>query len=180
LEAGLPGDDERLVERPLDERAARQPRGRVRIEVLGERGIAGSRHDEAAMCCRACANPVDCRGTPRGEDGRDDRTARGQRDCRESTGGAGAASHRLSFLARPAGEALQIRWWPKTFPEPFTTIFAAKSSLSSDRNPRKLRSFPKCSGTCFNAVPWPRSPGARPFVRSPTRRASRSPPSPAS
>src|SRR5207247_6486952 len=107
LESALAGDDERLVERALDKRAARQPGGGVRIEVLRKGGIARPRHDEAAVRCCASADPVDRRGRSDGEDRRERRAGGHCSERRESTGGAGTTSHRLSFLAQPAGRLLR-------------------------------------------------------------------------
>ena len=54
LRAGLAQgrDQERLVERALDERAARQTGAGKRVEVLDERRVTRAGHDEAAVSCR--------------------------------------------------------------------------------------------------------------------------------
>ena len=47
--AALGADEQALIERALDERAAGEARSRERVEVLREGGIARTRHDEALM-----------------------------------------------------------------------------------------------------------------------------------
>ena len=70
LEATFGRDDQRLVERPLDERAARQPGRGVGVEVLDERRVAGARHDEALVACRDLDGAVRGRRRRRAESGR--------------------------------------------------------------------------------------------------------------
>ena len=129
-------DDQRLVDRALDELTAREAGRGEGVEVLGERRVAGARHDEALVSSRRSWQRLRARSGRCGRDG-DERTsaassAAPSAPARPSRGRSGS-DVTSAFLSRPArGDVSRcgsehFRKFPVT-----VTTFASRCQLSSD------------------------------------------------